>query len=135
MVYFQKQDKCPKCLGLVTDKLYYNRFCWERVAFIATLSILAGLVAAMANSAPIAIAFGTAFFLVAIYYVANHVMGIGDFNERFFSEDAIPGYAVTAFSWRKYSREFFFFFKVLLAAMLAALMFAIMGKIFDWICG
>lgn len=133
--WFSRQAHCPDCKAPTVDTTFYARVCWERLAFMASACMLVALIAVITSNDPFPAAGTAALALTGIYVVAYRFTGEGGLTERFLSQADIPDYAGTSFSVPKYFSEFLYFFKVVFAALLAMIMLAVMGAVFNWICG
>jgi hypothetical protein len=91
-----------------------QRFLWERVAFIAVASVVAGLLIGTRWDAPVVGVIAiTAFLLTGVYIVGKMFMGVGGFFEILPPNEPSP-----AFDWRKFLLEPLYFLGVAIAVFL-----------------
>jgi len=128
-VFLEKTEKCPQCDIPTEPTKYYTRLCVERWAFIGTVVLLIGLITLFIHPENALIALGLSAWLVpAAYWTAHYFTGIGGFTERF-PGDAVPDRAHLPFSWPRYFSEFVRVIGVIVALLLAYLVF---GKLMGY---
>ncbi len=129
-VFFGKVDTCTQCGHATEPTKCYSRFCVERLAFIGTVASICGVGAMISGEdggTILAVFFGTAFMLFAMYVTANCFLGIGGFEERF-AEGAVPPRARVAFSWGRYLSEIF----RIVGVFIALFVFVGLCMLFGW---
>lgn len=120
-LYLHSVEKCPKCGGFVEPARCYERFCIERVVFVAlvTLSSVAALTLLCSVDSrrlqeilgPVAGIATIGLLTPFIYFFANSIFGIAGLRETVL-EDFIP--EGQFFSWRRFFLEFAWYVTVVL---------------------
>jgi hypothetical protein len=121
-VFFGQVASCPQCDRATEPARWYDRFCVERLAFIGTVAVLAGVGALLAGQdggTAVATLLVSGFLAFSLYLAANYLLGIGGFQERFV-EGAVPERARSGFSWGRYLTEIFRMIGVAVALLLLA---------------
>ena len=91
-----------------------QRFRVERVAFIALVSIIAGVFGgAKTDLGPLGLMLMVGFIMACFYGGAKTLMGIGGFSEIVPAEEPIP-----AFDWKRFVLDPLYFLGVLIACLI-----------------
>ena len=142
LLYIESKKECPNCQKAVVETEVYSRFCFERMAFIATLVLLSFFFALFFGHTQEALSeypLGMLGFLIFIYLAARHFFGMTILTERF-RAGSVPKSAEKRFSWRRYFLEFYQPVRILMFGFLAAIALMLMGgvltllyKLITWI--
>jgi len=93
-----------------------RRFRIERVAFLLTVAIIAGVIfGSKTDLGVLGLTFAIAFSLVSIYFSVDFILGLGGgFHENVPAEEYID---IPNFDWKRFAREPLYFLVVLIGAL------------------
>ncbi|MGI8980697.1 MAG: hypothetical protein ACR2FY_15835 [Pirellulaceae bacterium] len=111
--HFPEVAICSSCQGQTVSVPVYERFCWERLAFIG-MWFLIGLPLALIHPGFLATGLVVAF----LYGMANFWLHVGGLTERF-GPKQMEDWVHQGFSWKRFGLEFYYSIGVVIAAVIA----------------